>query len=740
MARPWGCCPYCRRTSARLSGIVRSLLRAVRGRQNAMVTQQQRRDDARPLSREAPVRPDGTANESSSGVAAWTRSDWESRADRLLAGARAWASPAHAAILLPGPVSASGAWSDGLEGFARTFLLAAMRIKGAGGADPEGLLDWYAQGLIAGVDPGHPECWPTMARRRQVRVEAASLAIGLSETREWLWDQLPQRTREQAIDWLSAVVGTSDYRNNWLWFQDVIETFLQSVGGPWSDVDFERNDALRESLYVGDGWYSDGRRFDGARQTFDYYAGWAWHVYPLLTARMRGEELSLVHRERLNAYLGQLLPLLGDDGDPLFHGRSLIYRFAVMAPVWAGALTGATPLQPGETRAVTSAVGRRFWEAGAVREDGTLSLGWHGEFPGMRQLYSSGSSPYWSSKAFLGLLLPPEHAVWRAPVGERGAWSAPGVTTLEVPGWVVSRTDDGVVRAFNHGSDRIHIPRPTPRADDPFYARLGYSSHTAPQLDPQRSAQPLDSCVALLDTDSTPSHRDAIDRILVANGVGISASWTHWQERPGSYGSQAQAGEWATGWSGLRRGPRLLTASVVRGPCEVRLAVVVEHAPQPGPVGRGEREAVAHEELTAAWPADPGPWRLHMGGWALAADSAEDLASETASDGENPAVRVSRKDGLHSRIVGLIGLERGGLDHAAGADPFGPYSVTPWLRTEMDVVPGQVYAALVTLGRPRPEDLGVLDLEVRTSLDGPFVSITWSDEVRQDVVLGPVPA
>ncbi len=75
------------------------------------------------------------------------------------------------------------------------------------------------------------------------------------------------------MDWLAGVVGTSGYTNNWTWFQTVIETFLQSVGGPWRQDDLDRNTEIQESLYRGDGWYSDGAGPDGSQQNFDHYAG-----------------------------------------------------------------------------------------------------------------------------------------------------------------------------------------------------------------------------------------------------------------------------------------------------------------------------------------------------------------------------------------------------------------------------------------------------------------------------------
>lgn len=65
-------------------------------------------------------------------------------------------------INLPGPASRSGERSDGLEGFARTFLHAAFRMSQSDRGD---LAEWYA----TGTDPRSPE-------RAQAKVEAASIA------------------------------------------------------------------------------------------------------------------------------------------------------------------------------------------------------------------------------------------------------------------------------------------------------------------------------------------------------------------------------------------------------------------------------------------------------------------------------------------------------------------------------------------------------------------------------------
>ncbi|WP_309134565.1 DUF2264 domain-containing protein [Cellulomonas sp.] len=643
------------------------------------------------------------------------RARWLAVADDLLRAVRPYASPGHALLTLPGPVSASGRWSDGLEGYARTFLLAAFRVAGEGGADPDGLLERYAAGLAAGTDPASPERWPRMTERRQAVVEAASVAVALAETRPWLWDRLDDGVRARVVDWFADIVGTAGYRNNWLWFQDVVEAFLADVGGPWSQDDLDRNDALREDLYVGDGWYSDGRGRDGERQTFDHYAGWAWHLYPLLHARIRRRPLEQVHAERLHAYLTQARQLVGAAGAPLLQGRSTTYRFAVLAPFWAGALAGATPLRPAETRTLAAGVLEHFLEAGAVDEHGLLPIGWHRAYPRLRQLYSGGASPYWASKAFLGLLLPADDAVWTAPAEpEPAPATGAQVAALPVPGWLVVRTPaDGLVRVLNHGSDRMLEPRVAARADDPAYRRLGYSTATSPQLSRDAVAAPLESHTALLDRADAPSHRDGIQRIHLGGTCAVSRSRVHWLDTPGAPGAGDDAG-----WAGLRRGPQVTTASVVHGVHELRLAWWHPAVDDP----------VAHPDADAAWPADPGPWRVHVGGWALAGAGRDEVRVEDGPD----RVVLHRADGTVSAVRAVRGLDEAGATWRDGADPFARWSATPWLRSSAPVASGAVVAALVVLAGGAGDDV---DLDAVASVDvgDGEVAVRWRDG-RRDVV------
>jgi hypothetical protein len=639
-----------------------------------------------------------------------SRASWLSLADRLLLGARPFASPTGALFNFPGPSSASGAWSDGMEGFARTFLLAAFRIAGSGGDDPADLLSRYREGLLAGVDPEGAERWPTIAERRQSVVEAASIAIALSETRTWLWELLTDDDRQRIVTWLAGIVGTSGYTNNWIWFQNIIEAFLAQVGGPWSADDLDRNLEIQEGLYVGDGWYSDGAGATGDRQSFDYYAGWAWHVYPLLQSRIRGVPMAEVHRERLAAFLGQARSLVGAHGAPLFQGRSLTYRFGMLAPFWSAAIAGVSPLASGETRALARRVTSYFLDAGAVDDRRLLSIGWHGEFLPIRQVYTSGSSTYWAAKGFLGLLLPADHPEWSTPEPETRP-ERPSVRVLESPGWLVIDTpEDGVVRVLNHGSDGFRGASGAPRADNPFYQRLSYSNTTAPELSPSAIAEPLECHIALVDEQGLPSHRDAIERVRLTERVAISRSRVHWLDT-----ARADTASWAS----LRRGPRMTTASVVHGAREVRLAWWTPRVDVARPSA-----AAAGDEV---WPDDPGPWRFRLGGWALPVDDSAD-----AVDGVGGS--ATRSDGLTSVVVPLRGLDQVATHVREASNAFERRSVTPWASNSDPASVGEVIAALVVLGDPTVANVDAGTVAV-TVADG-VARVRWWDG-RVDLVAEP---
>ncbi|QUQ63634.1 DUF2264 domain-containing protein [Kutzneria sp. CA-103260] len=486
----------------------------------------------------------------------YTRRHWEAIADGLVEAAWRWASPRGARLDLPGPPSSNGARSDGLEGYARTFLAAAFRIAGAGGDDPHDWLPRYAEGLRAGTRaPGRDDAdsWPTILDHDvagQPMVESASVAIGLRLTRPWLWDRLDEPAQDRVENWLRGALRHVASPNNWYLFPFTVAGFLESVGRGDGETARARTRALEllDAWYRGDGWYSDG---DG--RAFDHYNGWALHLYPVLDAHLTGKHD--VHGDRLRRHLADLSLMFGGDGAPLHFGRSLTYRFAAASAIGLGAVTGDTPLAPGVSRRLLSGALRHFVDRGAFSPDGLLSIGWHGPHRPTAQHYSGPGSPYWASKAFVCLLAPPDHPLWTDPELPAPVEEEDRVVALPAPGLLLQSTvADGIVRLHNHGSDHVRPEEGEGAAgDDPHYGRLAYSTHTGPTAVGNPADNHLDVIV-----DGVRSVRRRIHPL--GTGPDWAASW----HRP----------VFVSG-SPMRPGLRVESMTLARGPWELRAHRIV---------------------------------------------------------------------------------------------------------------------------------------------------------------------
>ena len=601
----------------------------------------------------------------------WTRAHWEALADHLLQSAARYATPDFAQFRLPGRASGSGVVSDGIEGFARTFLLAAFRIAGAARGGEHGdnsnmrrLVDRYARGLAAGTGKrgryGQP--WPAITDCSQQMVEAAAIAVALHETRDVLWNKLDDSTQDGVKAWLGGFVGKRTHPNNWILFQVVTEQFLKSVDGPHDEAEIERGLDMIEDWYVGDGWYTDG-----AGQNYDYYIGWAMHLYPLLWARIAGPGNDAgradTYRQRLRQYLEQYQYFFGTDGAPVHQGRSLTYRYAAAAPLWlgelaGGAAAGATPLTPGQARRLASGAVRHFTQRSVPDSTGLLTLGWYDTFLPATQNYSGPGSPYWASKGFLGLLLPPDHPAWTDTEQPAANDRGDQVIAMPAPGFLVHGTrHDGIVRLLNHGSDH-NPPPPAPARDDPHYAKLAYSNRTGPgAAEPSWQAN-TDSHIAVLGVDGTASRRRRIERVAVHSRQAVSR-----------YNDTVDGAS-----------VTVTTAVAVTGPWEVRAHMV---SVSPGATVR-----------------DGGYITVRDGGYVIA-DAAAPLVR--VSDGSGPGgggvpwALAARPDGLACLVAGLYGWAVAGVREETAATAFGPRSAVPYLVSAPCPEAESVHVSLIAL-------------------------------------------
>ncbi|MFB7252457.1 DUF2264 domain-containing protein [Microbacterium sp. NPDC056234] len=620
----------------------------------------------------------------------WTRTDWLAYADRLLAGARVWASENFARITPPGASGGYGRDVDGLEGFARTFLLAGFRIAGARGEGVDQLIEDYSRGIVAGVDPAAPDRWVRVDEHAQAKVEAASIALILDMTRPWIWDRLDALTQQRMIDYLAPVVGDQTYpQTNWVWFRLVVQTFLRSVGGPWSQDDIDADLARHDSFVRAGGWLSDGDE-----RSYDHYVGWALHLYPVLWSRMQGAADLANGRTagdiaRLDEYLQDAVALVGADGSPLIQGRSLVYRFAAAAPFWAGVFAEVPSVPLGQLRRAASGIVSHFADHGVPSADELLDLGWHGEWRRLAQNYSGTGSPYWAVKGMLGIALPADHPVWAAESEPLPGEKADELRVVEPAGWIISATqDDGIVRVINHGTD--HARAGDLVGDSPLYARIGYSTAASPLLNGDAWQEPLEQSVALIHADGRATHRAGMSLLDIRRegdaGVAGSTARAHWiapapeQVRHGSgiTGDVAIAGE-------------VTTVSIVRGAWEVRLVRIDALEPSAAPVA------------------------LRIGGWAIAADAvAMDAAGRTA------------RAGARGRVSTIIALTPGGtpsVEERFEASPLGPVAGVPVVAYEP--VTDTWIATAVHLGAEN----AALEAPA-VALEGDAVTVTWADGIR----------
>ncbi|MEU8404757.1 DUF2264 domain-containing protein [Micromonospora sp. NPDC048842] len=630
-------------------------------------------------------------------AATWSRDDWLALADRILAAARPFASPGHALVTFPGPEGGYGRAVDGLEGFARTFLLAGFRIAGARGVGVDELVDRYAAGITAGTDPSSADRWVRLDEHPQAKVEAASIALVLDMTRPWIWDRLPSVVRQRVVDYLRPAVGDDTYpRINWVWFRLVVQTFLRSVGGPHSLDEMAEDLRSHDGFARRDGWMSDG-----PDRAYDHYVGWALHLYPTLWARMAGAaDLAEQRRERdlagLDRFLGDAVALVGADGSPLIQGRSLTYRFAAAAPFWVGAIAGVPSVSLGRLRGAATRIVRHFVANGAPDQRGLLTLGWHGPWPRLAQSYSGPGSPYWASKGLLGIALPADHPIWTAPEEPLPVEERDAVRAIHAPGWLISGTRaDGIVRVANHGTD--HAVEGATVSDSPLYARLGYSTATTPVLDDSGWDGPLDQSVTLVDDAGRVTHRAGMRLLTVrvgTDGMGVAGSraLAHWVDpNPG----QRDHGGGRVGRS--RPAGHLTVYSLVRGPWELRLTRV---------------DGLADGVEAAAL-------RLRIGGWAIAGN-----ATATAGGG----VAVATGADLTSRLESLHGGGTAGVTAVAHGGPLAGGLVVPWL--DHPVRPGAWAATFTELSRvPVATAEQACQVAVDEDVDGLHLAVDWPDGI-----------
>ncbi|POP43593.1 hypothetical protein CHU32_14570 [Superficieibacter electus] len=296
-----------------------------------------------------------------------------------------------------------------MEGLSRA-LWGLFPLLAGGGDVP--LSGKYLDAIRLGTDPQHAGYWGETAPFDQRLVEMAAYGLGLALLQDKLTDAFSERELHNLHRWLDQISDAEMPDSNWNYFAIMVQLGFKRAGLPWDREAIERRFNQMEAYYLGDGWYSDG-----PGRPKDYYISMAFHFYGLIYATLNAEddpERAARLRERSCLFARDFIYMSAADGASVPFGRSLTYRFAMVAFWSAVAFAGLDVLTPGEIKGVILRHLRWWLEKPIFDRDGILTLGFAYPNLAMCEDYNSPGSPYWALKVFLILALPAEHPFWQA--------------------------------------------------------------------------------------------------------------------------------------------------------------------------------------------------------------------------------------------------------------------------------------------------------------------------------------
>ena len=278
------------------------------------------------------------------------------------------------------------------------------------GGEGEPWSEKYLDAIKLGTDPQSADYWGETDPYDQRLVEMAAYGLGLSLLGDKLLERFTERDVMNLHAWLSQITDAQMPDSNWNYFAIMVQLGFKRAGLPYDQRAIDHRFALMDAYYLGDGWYSDG-----PGRPKDYYISMAFHFYGLIYATLSGDEARAdVLRERSRLFAEDFIYWSAADGASVPFGRSLTYRFAMVAFWSAVAFSGLEVFTPGIVKGIILRH-LRWWQQQPITDrDGILTLGFAYPNLAMCEDYNSPGSPYWALKTYLILALPEAHPFWLA--------------------------------------------------------------------------------------------------------------------------------------------------------------------------------------------------------------------------------------------------------------------------------------------------------------------------------------
>ena len=280
------------------------------------------------------------------------------------------------------------------------------------GGDAETFAPKYLHAIKRGTDPQDSAYWGDTAPYDQRLVEMAAYGLGLALLGDKLMASFNDRERDNLYQWLNQISDAEMPDSNWNYFAIMVQLGFKRAGLPWDAAVIERRFAMMDAYWLGDGWYSDG-----PGRPKDYYIAMAFHFYGLIYATLNGDDdpaRAAIIRERASLFARDFIYMSAAEGEMVPFGRSLTYRFAMVAFWSAVAFARLESFPAGVVKGVILRHLRWWFKQPIFDRDGILTLGFACPNLAMCEDYNSPGSPYWALKVFLILALPESDAFWQA--------------------------------------------------------------------------------------------------------------------------------------------------------------------------------------------------------------------------------------------------------------------------------------------------------------------------------------
>jgi hypothetical protein len=456
----------------------------------------------------------------------WTRLNWEYIFARMTYGyvriAERSGSPAR--VLYPDDRRGLPDSVDAIESFARIASAWGAWLRNP--ANPA-LLNFQGheinletllrQALLDGTNPSNPYTyWGDIGHLDQRIVEAADIATALWMSRERVFHKMTTAEQEQVIAWLAQVDGKGTYADNWILFTAMAQAVRHHLGFPIPEDDLDNRLLQIDEFYRGDGWY-----VDGPTDEFELYNAWmfGWHhlLWTWIDGDRRPDQRQKV-LERGRSFIDGFLHFFGANGSYPAWGRSIVYRFAALAPFAVGHFLKIAPDDPGLLRRLSSGCIRYFYDHGLFDPEGHyVRQGYHGDFPPAGEAYISPGSPYWCCHGLFALTFDKDDPFWTSTESPLPVERDDFELALPAPGFLVSgRRETGQVLLLNSRSGQEHdAPRHNYTAK---YGKLAYSTHLPFNVIPVRGSYAPDAMITLTRDGHTFGHRLHSRRGEVAPG------------------------------------------------------------------------------------------------------------------------------------------------------------------------------------------------------------------------------